>query len=139
MNPEIIHVIRQIGLFFGNNPSLPNIYVNKAPALSSISASEIICDNLNAMRAAREEFIKFESNEKVKRALRHNVRAADASEIENGAEVFYKRTNSHEWHGPGVVIDKDGKQFMVRHGGVYVRVRVKEFTRTSLCYVRVKL
>ena len=62
--------------------------MNKPPALSSTSASEIICDNLNSMHAAREEFIKFESDEKIKRALRHNVRATDDSEIENGERFF---------------------------------------------------
>ena len=34
----------------------------------------------------------------------------------------YKRNNSDKWHGPGTVIGKDGKQILVRHGGVYVRV-----------------
>ena len=34
------------------------------------------------------------------RALRHNIRSTDLSDIDNGNEVYYKRNKSHEWHGP---------------------------------------
>merc|ERR1719423_303100 len=76
------------------------------------------------MHAARQEFVKFESNDRLKRALRHNVRPTDSSIIENGDEVYYKRNDSPEWRGPGNVIGKDGKVVIVRHGGTYVRVHV---------------
>ena len=109
-------------LVFGQNPVLPNVFSNKPPALNVSIASDLVRDNLNAMHSARQEFVKFESNEKLQRALRHNIRATEASLIENGDQVFYKRNDGHEWHGPGTVIGRDGKQFLVRHGGVYVRV-----------------
>ena len=53
--------------------------------------------------------MKFESDDRLKRALRHNVRSSDSSVIENGDEVYYKRNDSPEWRGPGIVIGKDGK------------------------------
>ncbi|KAK3874911.1 hypothetical protein Pcinc_020228 [Petrolisthes cinctipes] len=111
-------------LVFGLNPALPNVYVNDPPALEPTTSSEIVRDNLNALHLARQEFIKVESGERLARALRHNIRSSDLNDIQNGDEVFYKRNDSHEWHGPGVVIGRDGKQILVRHGGVYVRVHV---------------
>ncbi|KAK3873854.1 hypothetical protein Pcinc_021147, partial [Petrolisthes cinctipes] len=104
--------------------ALPNVYVNDPPALEPTTSSEIVRDNLNALHLARQEFIKVESGERFARALRHNIRSSDFNDIQNGDEVFYKRNDSHEWHGPGVVIGRDGKQILVRHGGVYVRVHV---------------
>ena len=74
------------------------------------------------MHSALQEFLKFESNKKLQCALRHYIRATEASLIQNGDKVFYKRNDGHEWHGPGTIIGRDGKQFLVRHGGVYVRV-----------------
>ncbi|KAK3874883.1 hypothetical protein Pcinc_020202 [Petrolisthes cinctipes] len=116
-------------LVFGLNPALPNVYVNDPPALEPTTSSEIVRDNLNALHLARQEFIEVESGERLARALRHNIRSSDLNDIQNGDEVFYKRNDSHEWHGPGVVIGRDGKQILVRHGGVYVRVHVCRLAR----------
>ena len=42
--------------------------------------------------------------------------------------MFYKRNDSSEWHGPGIVIGRDGKQVLVKYGGVYVRVHFHELS-----------
>ena len=109
-------------LVFGENPNLPSVYHDKAPAMNQNCPSDLVRQNLNAMHKARQEFIKCESSEKVKRALRHNIRACDSEEIDIGHSVFYKRDNDHEWHGPARVIGRDGKVILVRHGGILVRV-----------------
>ena len=116
-------------LVFGHNPGLPNVYVNDPPALEPTPPSDMVRDNLNALHVARSEFMKAESNERLSRALRHNIRSSDLIDVQNGDEVFYKRAGSYEWHGPGIVIGRDGKQVLVRHGGVYVRVHQCRLTR----------
>ena len=100
-------------LVFGHNPGLPNVYTNDLPALERTQASDIVRDNLNALYEARKEFLKTESSERLSRALRHNIRASDLNDVQNGDEVFYKCAGSHEWHGPGIVIGRDGKQVLV--------------------------
>ena len=109
-------------LVFGNNPSLPNVSTNALPALEPVVSSEIVRNHLNALHSARQGFIKAESSERLARALRHNIRSSDHEELVNGAEVYYKRNDSNEWRGPGIIIGRDGKQFLVKHGGAYVRV-----------------
>ena len=74
---------------------------DKSPALNSSNSLQVVCDNLNAMHATRQQFIKFESCEKVKRALRHNIKGTDADSVQSGDNVFYKRRNDYQWHGPG--------------------------------------
>ena len=108
-------------LVFGFNPCLPNVMRDRLPALEN-SSFEIVRRNLNAMHAARKTAIEIESSERIRRALRHNVRPTDTSRINLGDKVFYKRNNEDCWHGPSIVIGKDGKQLFVRHGGSYVRV-----------------
>lgn len=117
-------------LVFGHNPGLPNVLTSDPPALEPTSASEIVRNNLNALHLARQEFVKSESSERLARALRHTIRSSDKNDIQNGDEVFYKRNDSSEWHGPGIVIGRDGKQFLVRHGGVYVRVHECRLARS---------
>ena len=119
-------------LVFGRNPALPNVFTDKPPAVTLTPSSETVRLNLNAMRSAREDFVRAEASEKLRRALRHNIRETEAHNIELGSQVYYKRNDSYEWYGPGVVIGKDGKQFLVRHGGVYYRVHACRLTTTSV-------
>ena len=81
------------------------------------------------MHIARSEFIKFESDERISRALRHNIRETDLKDLNTGDEVFYKRNSSDQWHGPAKVIGTDGKQIMVRHGGYPLRVHITRLAR----------
>ena len=86
---------------------------------------------MNNLNAARRAFTQAESSERLKRALRHNVRESDTGDLHCGSEVYYKRLGSNEWHGPGTVIGKEGKQFLVKHGGGYVRVHSCRLTSTG--------
>ena len=114
-------------LVFGFNPNFPSVFVNNLPALEPIENSEIIRRNLNASHLARQSFIKCESSERLRRALRHNIRETSMLEIQNGDEVYYKRKDSSQWHG--VVIGRDGKQVIVRHGGIFYRVHACHLTK----------
>ena len=109
-------------LVFGYNTVLPNVLKNDPPGLEDVNASKIVRNNLNAMYSARHEFIKVESSEKLRRALRHNIRESNAETFQMGDSVFYKRNDDNQWRGPGVVIGRDGKQVIVKHGGLFVRV-----------------
>ena len=119
-------------LVFGFNPAVPTVTSSSLPALESVSGSDIVRQNLNALHSARREYLKNESSERIKRALRHNVRATEISDLHNGDEVYFKRNGEQRWHGPGTVIGKDGKQVLVRHGGVYIRAHVCRLTKLPL-------
>ena len=108
-------------LVFGFNPSNPCVENSDPPAMEQPKAV-IVEKNLRAMRIAKEEFLKKDSNERLKRALKHNVRENKASDVVMGDHVFYKRKDSNEWRGPGSVIGREGSQILVRHGGMIVRV-----------------
>ena len=58
-------------LVFGRNPCVEN---NELPAMEGQKSSEIVANNLNAMHSARKNYIELESSEKLRRALRANVR-----------------------------------------------------------------
>ena len=103
-------------LVFGFNPAIPDIINSSLPALESSSSSDVVRRNLNALYISRQEYLKNESNEHIKRALRQNVREMLNNDIQNGDEVYFKRNDDPKWHGPGTVIGKDGKQVLVRHG-----------------------
>ena len=73
------------------------------------------------MHTAQKAFIKCEADERIRRALRHQVRAME-DVFESGEIVYHKRDGSTKRLGPGKVIFQDGRLVFVRHGGVYVRV-----------------
>ena len=108
-------------LVLGKNPNLPNIMSEKLPALQGTTSSEILKTHLDALFSARKAFIQCEADERIRRALRHPIRATD-DVFNPGDRVFYKRDGSQKWLGPGKVLYQDGKVVFVRHAGVYVRV-----------------
>ena len=119
-------------LVFGYNPSMPNNAQNSPPALEPVESSDVVRRNLAALHSARRTFIQIESDEKLRRALRSNVRMSNLGDIAIGDEVYYKRNGSEKWHGPATVTSVDGKQFMVRHGGNVHRVHVCRLARTPI-------
>ena len=110
-----------IQLVLGKHPNLPSVMVNKLPAMEDAEVSESVMKHLNTLHAARRAFAKAESSERIRRALRHNVRVAETA-FQNGEKVFYKRDDSNRWRGPGKVIGQDGKIVFIRHGSQLERV-----------------
>ncbi|XP_066915082.1 uncharacterized protein [Clytia hemisphaerica] len=99
-------------LLFGQNPNLPSVIVDMPPALEGTTTSERFYQHLNSLHSGRRAFIKAESSERIRRALRHQLRSH--SEIfEVGDAVYYKRESSNKWKGPGKVIGQDGKTIFV--------------------------
>lgn len=109
-------------LVFGRNPNFPSTYHNKLPAQDSVCHSEYITANLVALHKAREVFIRQESCEKLRRALSKQTRTYSDIVFSIGDYVYYKRNRNVEWHGPARVLGRDGQQYLLKHGGVYVRV-----------------
>ena len=60
---------------------LPNIFINKLPALEEPNISKLIADNVNAMHSARHPFVTSESSEKLTRALKHDLRTYQDNKI----------------------------------------------------------
>ena len=106
---------------FSRNPNLPSFLDDKLPALEGISTSEIVASNLNAMHAARKQFIKCKSLEKLRLTL-YQVRTDITQSYKNGDVVFYKRNLCDRWLCPETVIGWEHKQVLVKHGGTYLRV-----------------
>ena len=117
-----VHGFAPYQLAIGYTPSLPSVMVSKPPALEDPSTSEVLVNNLKAMAAARKAFIESENSEKIRRALRHNIRPSSSNKFVTGDIVYYKRNDSKKWKGPGTVIGRDTQQILIKHGGTYVRV-----------------
>lgn len=116
-----VHGYSPYQIVFGRNPNIPTILIDKPPALEGTTTSEVVKNNINGLHAARQAFIKAESSEKIRRALRKQTRPTpDLCSPED--KVYYKRPDNQEWKGPGVVIGQDGPVVFVRHGGMLVRV-----------------
>ena len=78
-------------LVFGNNPRLPSILHDKLPALEEKCYSKVMSKNLNAMHSSRKNFIKAESCDKLRRALRTKTRNHTGQLFHMGQSVYYKR------------------------------------------------
>ena len=107
-------------LVFGRNPNLPSILVDKLPALEGTTSSHTVADHIKSLYLARQEFIKAESSERLRRAVRKQTRPAP-NYLVSGDKVYYKRPDNVEWKGPATVIGQDGAVVFLRHGGTVVR------------------
>ena len=113
-------------LVFGRNPPLPNVVVNKLPALEAQPVSNIVAENLSAMHKAREAFVQTESCNKIRKALRSQVRTCNDNFFENGQKVFYKRAREAKWRGPAVVLGRDGHSYLVKHSFNFLKVHPRD-------------
>ena len=117
-------------LVLGRNPNIPNIMHEKLPALEGSTSSEILKNHLDGLHSARQAFIKCEADEKIRRALRHQIRSCE-TKFYPGEKVFYKREGNARWLGPAKVIFQDGSIVFVRHGGVYARISVNRLKKVE--------
>ena len=117
-----VHGFSSYQLAISTNPRLPSVTTDKPPALSGEPATTLIKTNLNALHKAREAFIQSEHSERIRRALSHNIRTSGDVKYVTGDQVYYKRNDSNEWHGPGTVLGQDGQQILIKHSSYYVRV-----------------
>ena len=129
---QSVHGYSPNQLVFGHNPSFPNVVGNEPPALEQRIPSQIISDNLNAMHAARKDFICNESSERIRRALLRQVREDDISDVNTGDSVYYKRVGEDMWRGPVKLIGRDGKEVLVKHGGYHVKVHTCRLQKSAI-------
>ena len=115
-------------LVFGRNPNLSSVLTDKLPALEGTTMSEIVGKHIEALHSARAAFTRSECSERIRRALRKQTHPSGIS-YQTGEKVYYKRPDSKEWKGSGVVIGQDGAVVFVRHGGILVRVHQCRLTK----------
>ena len=122
-------------LVMGKNPSFPNVIDDRLPALEESVVSKTVADNVNAMNSARQAFSKCESSNKIRKALRSQVRTSNSEFYQNGEKVMYKRKGSMKWSGPGVVLGRDSTHYILKHGNQYYKCSPIHMTRcTTLGY-----
>ena len=107
-------------LVYGRNPRLPGVMDDNLPALEGTSSEEVIARHLNASHSARKAFISAQASEKIRRALKGNVRQS-GKPFTDGDKVYFKRPDRKEWSGPATVIGKDGKTVILKYGAHIVR------------------
>ena len=98
----------------------PGVLSDRPPALNVPAVEDVVTKNLSLFHRTRELFVKAENSDRIRRALRHNVRSSEVV-FEMGDSVFYRSPNDKRWRGPGKVIGADGKVVFVRHGGQCIK------------------
>ena len=109
-------------LVFGRNINLPSVHHDRLSAQNETCGNSTLARNLIALHKTRQAFILQESCEKLRRALNRQVRNFSDIQYQIGDKVYYKRNNSHEWRGPAKILGCDKSQYLLKHGGNYVRV-----------------
>ena len=82
-------------LVFGVDPNLPSTLLDKPPALEGTTISEKFMKHLNALHAGQRAFVQAETSERIRKALRHQIRSL-GGQFQTGDKVYYKRDNDHK-------------------------------------------
>lgn len=104
-------------LVFGRNTNVPSVLTDDIPALDHPSHDEMMRRNLSAQLKTRENYIKSENSDRIRRALRTKTRNFANEEYTCGDKVFYKRMGTKYWKGPGIVMGLAGNTVLVKHNG----------------------
>ena len=76
------------------------------------------------------------SSERIRRALRHNVRTYADESFNNGDRVYYKQRKRSGWSGPATVLGQDD-QFVLAFfllNAANMTEENEKLARTTLCY-----
>ena len=103
------------------NINTPSVLTDQLSALEAATTSEMVRLNLNALHAVRKSFREAESNEKIWRALRSNVRTYVNEEFVTD-DSYYRRQNCKGWHSPAKILGKDGQCVLIRHSGAFYKM-----------------
>ena len=117
-------------LVFGRNTNFPNLLNNKPPAMEPCDYNNYLFKNLKAMKAARKTFIHHEACDKLNRAFNRKTRTQITSLNFNiGERVYYQRDD--KWKGPGIIVSKEEKNVIVKHGGQSYKVHPCRIVRVN--------
>ena len=105
---QMIHGYSPYEFVFGANPNLPSTLIDKPPAFEGTTISEMFAKHLNALHAGRQAFVQAETSERIRKALRHQIRSL-GEQFQTDDKVYYKRDN--KWKGPGKVISQNTKKY----------------------------
>ena len=124
-----IHGFSPYQLVFGTNPNIPGASSSNLPALQGVTPSQTVANHLNSLHKAREAYIKVENSDRLRRALTGRIYEGTHQRFIPGDTVYFKRTNTKEWHGPAKVIGQEGTNVLVKNGGMLVRVHPCKIVR----------
>src|SRR6201990_1293693 len=121
-------------LVFGKNGKLPNNTDLEQRSIGVIGTeSEQLKKTIEGIQKAREAHVKQEAEDRVKRAMKGQIREHKLELDEPGEEVYYKREVDNNWRGPAKVIGRDGKVVIVKHGGTLREIARVHITRLAGC------
>src|ERR1700755_2535405 len=121
-------------LVFGRNGKLPNNTDEEERSMGVVgNEGEQLRETIEGIHKAREAHIKQEAEDRVKRAMRGQIREHKLELAEPGEEVYYKREIDNNWRGPAKVIGRDGKVVIVKHGGTLREIARVHITRLAGC------
>ena len=96
-----------------------------------VMTSKSLVTHITALHAGRKAFMEVLYDEKLQKALRHNVRAVDRA-YEQGEEVYCRRDGDKAaWCGPATVLGNCGTVYFLVHQGDVVRLAACRIVSTG--------
>ena len=121
-------------LVFGTDPAFPDFFNGAGPGIE-MSSADLVRMNGEARAKAREIFIKYESQERIRKALRYNIRPTPLDDLRIGDKVLYKRKDSRGWPAGTVIhINFGAKTVLVQPENTehYVKVHSSSITKCPM-------
>ena len=94
--------------------------------------SEIIWETTDAIHSARKNYIQAENSQRIRQALKHQVKTYADEVWENGEKEYFRKKNLKGWKGHVVVLEQDGQFELVWHGGSYFRAHPSNLLREKI-------
>ena len=94
---------------------------DKLTALEATTTSQLVAAHITAMNAGRQAFADAMCDERVRKALGHQVQAMERI-YANQEQVYFKQDGDKAtWKGPGQILGKRGSTYFIVHQGEVVR------------------